>query len=1122
MQYFYSANLHDVFNISGTGTYPGRSDLTRIKSSADKKESQPPPVTYRTLGRTGTGTSVGSRSRDPSPAEREKTENYRLYTRPYTRSTSREPDPVTTSSLKYGSRAGSKEDLTSISSRYGPRASRADAKDEIPRLRSSSISSRDDIGSTLSKYTSSRHSSKEDLTAPSSKYINSRFLPKNSVEKSYTAYSKPSSSIEEKRRSRDNLLQVLQSRASTKSPVQTYKEEKPKSPVTIAKSPITTTKSPAPTKSPITIKTSQNISKKEVKVSSDESTEETDESEDEMETVTVITRGTSPTPPSNSTFVRTRRADMARILQKDIQRPKNRNMDKMVDKEMQSDRLDDTARYSRFGSSTISAAPWSSYLDLKYNSPRSNYTPSTTSSRFSNSSNYNYKSKESSPVSLSNSQSKSDKTESRSRENSVGLETDISLSEKSISEKKSLDKSASENVSSNKLEKSPSLKNTKKSSSDRSSSESINSLSRNNSTKSISKPKSKDSKSTKSATSSSSEIKSKSSTNKTSIESKSPTPLSTSSSLSKLSVEKSPTPLSSTTNSSSIPSVPKLSIENSKSASSVSTSLESSSKSKISSKEASKKQLPPQVPKNESITKTSSASNIQNKDFRKSVLNMNTDGKLIKKTTKRSNSLNSASSDSEQSSAANCTEKQISDLPSLSNSTSQSLIKTKSSNSLSKLPQFQRVSSIKDNDSENRRSPSVSSESGSSTVSSSEDDQKTKSQKKKLSANSSRTSMLLSSADELSVDRPAKPPPSPRLKTEGPKTEAEAKSFLMRALAPVTNFFKGKETPIEGPESSESFKTATQSDDKKKSLLKHVESGELAWWLKENTEIPEGVQKQPTPHDSDKESGKVKFKFEKHDSGEEPWWLNESTDVPEGVQKLASNGTEIEVKDGKHIYKIRRNESGKVEWWLDSSSSGNDNSKSEKNKKDIALQNHKIRHINSRLKSNENIAEIIDAEEKDEKKLHQLRHQDSGERAWWLMSHPNIPQGVAVLNENSSDSEDDDQAKLDEPLGDRASPEGLEMPQNDSICGRLSPYDNVPSNDPEKPKRPNNISLFISRHTNIDDILGGGHQMLSPLMDRIFSFQEKSIDDDCEEVDVNQVRIHDSTAQRPIIQPNRM
>ena len=80
------------------------------------------------------------------------------------------------------------------------------------------------------------------------------------------------------------------------------------------------------------------------------------------------------------------------------------------------------------------------------------------------------------------------------------------------------------------------------------------------------------------------------------------------------------------------------------------------------------------------------------------------------------------------------------------------------------------------------------------------------------------------------------------------------------------------------------------------------------------------------------------------------------------------------------------------------------------------------------------------------------------------------------------------------PLGDRASPEGIEdiKPHNENK--RNSIYDNIPTvNEPEKIDLENlktPTQLFISRHTNIDDLLGGSCHPMSPVMDRIFVVED--------------------------------
>lgn len=110
-----------------------------------------------------------------------------------------------------------------------------------------------------------------------------------------------------------------------------------------------------------------------------------------------------------------------------------------------------------------------------------------------------------------------------------------------------------------------------------------------------------------------------------------------------------------------------------------------------------------------------------------------------------------------------------------------------------------------------------------------------------------------------------------------------------------------------------------------------------------------------------------------------------------------------------------------------------------------------------------------------------------GSRPWWI---------------NSDSRHQEDSFEQDGiPLGDRASPEGLEMPKDDETRP-LSPYDNVPSS--RKPQRPNSLNFYISKHKNIDEILGGG-SIWSPLMERLFSYNGEGYT----QVDPTEVIIHE-------------
>ncbi|KAJ8922130.1 hypothetical protein NQ315_004064 [Exocentrus adspersus] len=948
----YGSSYGTGYQRDTTPGYSGRLESSRIKPILDKKDTLHPPVSYRPLTRTG------SRSRDPSPVEKSEkstssSSSYsynRLYPKPYQSTSTREKSESISPSRtipKYVGRTST-------------------GRDEIPRYTGrSSISKEDSISLKYGKA-----SSREDLSSGSQKYINSRFLPKNAVEKSYTAHARPSTirTNEASRKNRE-LLSVLHA--------QQEQERLSRS------------------SSRCSSLAQDDSFSKETTTQSDKKSEPVPVEQIEMETVTVITRGTSPTPVTaqTSSYLRSRRIEIAKVVEKQITRPKIRTHS-MADKEMQSDRLDDSTKTSRFaGASRISA--WSSD-DAKL--------------------------------------------------------TSSSNKQKGVSK--------SESSSSHQAEEKP--KNT---------CHSPKSLSRNNSSKSINQCSKSD--------------KSKE-------------------------VKKSPSPAKSKI-------VPPKQIS------------------------SDKKQLPPQIPKSEAASKPNSLHSFQtaNKDFRKSVLNMNAD-KSKNKIGRRSNSASSADSDAGDPDATDVSE----------NLTSCKSYHTSSS---SKLPQ-KVSSSDKSLYHRCRRSPS-SDASTSCHTSSSEEDPKTKHENiKRKSGNSSRTSVVVSSADELSLDKSPKPPHSPRQKTEGIKSEAEAKSFLMRALAPVTNLFKTKHNDSEervnwmdpSSESNNEIYQNSLNDESRnassggaqnshsvgvknsgsglipaKIIIHRVESSETPWWLDEKSEDSKpnspNSKHSSSPKQPPKENKLNKPSMRHVESGEIPWWLDETAEIPEGVQTypnwVREDGT---TEDGRVIYKIRKNESGDTSWWLSSSEKTDSNKqKPSSNIMDSEyLEKHKIRHIDSGerswwLNSSENISEMVQAIEdpKQNQTKYAIRHQDSAEKAWWLQQN---------TTEEQKDSEyefDQEQA----PLGDRASPEGLETPKDDE--GRQSPYDNVPSTQ-QKVKRPSQLSFFISRHTNIDDILGGSTQIWSPLMDRLYGY-ENVRDEECREIDAAQVIIHEGTPKWGGTQANR-
>ncbi|XP_030572749.1 uncharacterized protein LOC115771272 isoform X2 [Drosophila novamexicana] len=194
-----------------------------------------------------------------------------------------------------------------------------------------------------------------------------------------------------------------------------------------------------------------------------------------------------------------------------------------------------------------------------------------------------------------------------------------------------------------------------------------------------------------------------------------------------------------------------------------------------------------------------------------------------------------------------------------------------------------------------------------------------------------------------------------------------------------------------------------------------------------------------------------------------------------------------------------------------------------------------------------------------------IKHWESGERAWWLQEEeeqvqpetaPPVADQVDAQVERRicaqeapselSSSFNFAYSVRPPPLGQCASPVPAEPSEQRKLCA--SPYDNIPMSkvqmaapqsqlqSPTPPTPPPRYSytppagrvgdkLFISRHQNIDDLLGGACRPLSPL------FYSGAAESEAtslplasknmfllEEITPDQVRIHDSTAQLPVIQ----
>lgn len=325
----------------------------------------------------------------------------------------------------------------------------------------------------------------------------------------------------------------------------------------------------------------------------------------------------------------------------------------------------------------------------------------------------------------------------------------------------------------------------------------------------------------------------------------------------------------------------------------------------------------PPVPKNDTTTAATSkcivAAKYVNKDFRKSTLNMENGDMSRSKCARRKKSQRAICVSSKNSEMT--TEYIPQAVSSESSKSSQSRLMTLSGKSKHMLGRSGSNGSMKWKESrgkskspcETKKRPSVtsvssnSSQSISANSSSSEDNdenadrsdskrrrkQASESSKSfeirgKMSAGSSRTSVLASSTDEMSLmtEKPPRPPSSPRSKNDRAVKTEEAKSFLMRALAPVTNFFKNRSQDLS--DTSKSGNWVDSNEENYEICNKSRQS------LSSSKPISQNLSKGPSFTNSERndEIKKNNMRIQHQSSGEKPWWLDSNSDnVPEGVEK---------------------------------------------------------------------------------------------------------------------------------------------------------------------------------------------------------------------------------------------
>lgn len=783
-----------------------------------------------------------------------------------------------------------------------------------------------------------------------------------------------------------------------------------------------------------------------------------EEDENETETITIVTRHTSPTPPGSSAYVRSRRADMAKTVEKSVTRPKKRPQ--MVDKEMQSDRLDDTARNCRFASNARTSVTNWSY-----------YTPSSNSytgyaGRYS--------------TQYSTLRENSGYSDRSSRSHSSEPQTKDNTSSNSTSEQnKDRDRSTPNNVSEPKQE----IVAVYEQSKDDDTSEIIINVN--------------------------------------------------------LKLKKARSPMTELVS-------PEITITNS--------------------------QLPPQAPKPEGAAKSKKVK------VRKSSTDSSSDSGSKKKIVKkRSKSVSSTDSDPASETNDKVKEPSVSPPKSIPKSGSSSLqnghaklkhSKSRESNSPESSITLSTQSSISEDDNVSKsKTRDVSRTSGdeisiptdrsakqSSPVASTKQDGTEEAKSFLIRALAPVTNLFKirhqDSSDNRSWTENSTSESTGKdvsnLMTESDRS-SKSKNIIasnddnLVKLKAIRHIESGERAWWLDSDSEKQNNVSKNQSDKSLSeknipkKIRHIESGERAWWLESNSENKsENKIENQNPSfpkanlNESSEMNKPIIKC-KYSDEEKPWWLDSNANIPEGIERLTpprKSSSDSEKSEKYNFFKVRHIESGEQkDWWLTSNENSTNSSKPEMQ--------------NSLSKSGSDQRSFP---------MRRIRHIESGERPWWLSSDKNIPEGIEKLPtpppQQDSDSSDSEEVQVyvppsqippfplhlpdDEPLGARRSPEGLETPkETEDYRGRNSPYEN---NRQYRKRNTANLSYqkgiekYISRYTDIDDILGTSGQIYSPFMDSILARRTGQVpfdDDECEEIDPTQVRIHDSTAQMPVIKKLR-
>ncbi|KAF4531501.1 hypothetical protein B566_EDAN004097, partial [Ephemera danica] len=227
----------------------------------------------------------------------------------------------------------------------------------------------------------------------------------------------------------------------------------------------------------------------------------------------------------------------------------------------------------------------------------------------------------------------------------------------------------------------------------------------------------------------------------------------------------------------------------------------------------------------------------------------------------------------------------------------------------------------------------------------------------------------------------------------------------------------------------------------RKFKLRHIESGEKAWWMEGSENIPAGIQKDPstpsmsTTTTTEEDQGATRYRIRPQQSGERAWWMQSTENIPDGIKRNESSKSISKSSQSSQSRKLRRIESSDKPWWANS-------------QENFALNEGLKRNESMRAAKPPDGLKRSGSTRSTDFRSRRIRHIESGERAWWMDSTDNVPEGITKLEPDSPPQETEPKL-LSQASGDRA----WQLKSTDNVPEAQTRLETESPSQEQEPKR---------------------------------------------------------------------